>query len=90
MSTNVYDDLIADALAEVERGERHACRTTDECRLMLGCVKCSGVLRGEIGIEHVEIFPGDDGVGILRITTSEHHNGSPCVVSVRVPMMIHA
>lgn len=77
------------AVESIESGERHACRTSRECRLMTGCVKCAPVLRGEIGIEHVEVVAGDDGIGILRITTSERHDGSPCVLSLRVPMTIH-
>lgn len=89
MDNSVLEKLFSEAVADVESGKQHACHTSQECRLMTGCVKCTPVVRGEIGVQHVEVFPGEDGVGILRITTSERHGGSPCVVSLRIPMTIH-
>jgi len=90
MRASVLEKLFREAVSSVERNEKHACHTSRECRIMTGCVKCAPVIRGEIGVEHVEVIPGDEGIGILRITTTEHHNGSPCIVSVRVPITIHA
>lgn len=88
MQTN-YAELIEQACQQVDRNERHNCATSRECRIMTGCVKCAPVLRGEIGVEHVSIFPGEDGIGVLRITTTERHDGTPCVVSVKVPLTVH-
>lgn len=52
-----YSKLFADALADVEAGNRHPCKTTEHCCEMGGCPRCfQGVMRGDVGIEHVDVF----------------------------------
>jgi hypothetical protein len=91
MTTDALEKLYAEAVADVESGAAATrnCGTTQECRLMTGCIRCAGILSGEVGIEHVEIFPGDNEMGILRITTTgTHRSPNACVVSFKVPMTI--
>jgi hypothetical protein len=50
-----------DALADVEMGNRHPCKTTEHCCEMGGCPRCfQGVMRGDIGIEHVDVAHSGD------------------------------
>lgn len=98
-----YSNLFADALADVEAGNRHACKTTEHCCEMGGCPRCfQGVMRGDIGIEHVDVFDsvlritttGHDGKAVRRQfpqRSSDHSRGarSRCLLSVRsLPMTV--
>ena len=86
MSETSYSQLIADALADVEAGLQHPCGTTEHCCEMGGCPRCfRGLMSGNIGVEHIEVFIHS---GVVRIT-STGHEGRPCVVSFhRVPVII--
>ena len=86
MSEVNYSQLFADALADVESGVQHPCGTTEHCCEMGGCPRCFlGVMRGDIGIEHVEVFTS----GVIRITTAGHGDRL-CVVSFRgVSVTVH-
>jgi hypothetical protein len=88
MSENNYSQLFADALADVESSVQHPCSTTEHCNEMGGCPRCfRGLMRGDIGIEHIEVFPHS---GIIRITTAGHE-GRPCFVSFRgVPLAVYS
>jgi len=79
--------LFAEALADVESDVKHPCKTTEHCCEMSGCPRCfQGVMKGDLGVLSVDIFPESR---IVRITTVGHE-GKPCVVSFRnVPMTIH-
>ena len=70
--------LFAEALADVEAGRKHTCRTTEHCQEMGGCPRCfQGVMRGDLGILSVDVFTES---GVVRVTTVGH-DGKPCVVS---------
>jgi hypothetical protein len=81
------ESLFAEALADVESGVQHPCKTTEHCCEMGGCPRCfQGVMRGDIGIDHVDVFADS---GIVRITTTGH-DGKPCTVSFRnVSFRVH-
>lgn len=82
-----YESLFAEALADVESGAQHSCKTTEHCGEMGGCPRCfQAVMRGAIGILHVDVFADS---GIVRITTAADHAPNPCVVALRVPLTIH-
>jgi len=80
MQIDSYSALIAEAVADVEAGNRHPCNTTQACREAAGCPRCiSGLLKGmDIGVERVEVFRS----GIIRITTAGHGRGR-CTVAFR-------
>ncbi|HTT17965.1 MAG TPA: hypothetical protein VMG82_03405 [Candidatus Sulfotelmatobacter sp.] len=88
MSETNYSQLFANALADVESGMQHPCSTTEHCREMGGCPRCFlGLMRGDIGIEHVEVFTHS---GIVRITTEGCGYPTPCVVNFRgVSVTVH-
>jgi len=81
-----YDQLIADALDDVEADNQHPCGTTEHCCEMGGCPRCfQAVMGGNIGVERVEVFRS----GVIRLTTTGH-NGQPCTVAFRgVEVTIH-
>ncbi len=84
----LFDEAIADVSSG--RAKQRNCGTSRDCRIMTGCVACSGVLRGEVGVERVDVYPTDDGFGVIRITTTgEHKSSMPCTVSFKVPMTVH-
>jgi hypothetical protein len=87
MTQTSYEALYAEALADVEAGNQHACGTTDSCAAAGGCPRCfQAVMSGHIGIEHVDVFTES---GVLRITTVGC-GGKPCVVSFRgVEVTVH-
>ena len=81
MSEPTYEQLFAESLADVEAGMQHPCGTTEHCWEMGDCPRCfRGVMRGDIGIEHIEVFAQS---GIIRITTEGCGYPTPCVVSFR-------
>jgi hypothetical protein len=88
MSQTNYEQLITEALAEVDSGGQHPCGTTEYCCEMGGCPRCfRGIMRGEIGIEHVEVFPQSS---IVRITTEGCGHPTPCTISFRgVSVTVH-
>ncbi len=88
MSETNYSQLFAEAVADVESGVRHPCSTTEHRCEMGGCPRCfCGIMRGEIGIEHIEVFAQR---GIIRITTKGCGYPTPCVVSFRgVSVTVH-
>jgi hypothetical protein len=88
MSETNYSQLLADALADVESGVCHPCSTTEHCCEMGGCPRCfRGMMRGNIEIEHIEVFAQS---GIIRITTEGCGYPTPCVVSFRrVSVTVH-
>lgn len=60
-----YDQLFADALADVEN--QHACQTTDECFMQGGCPKClSAVVRSQqaLDVAQIDVF---EGASIVRL-----------------------
>jgi hypothetical protein len=72
-----YATLVAEAVADVEAGNRHPCNTTQRCKEASGCPRClSGLVKGDIGIERVEVFRS----GVIRFTTAGH-DGHPCTVA---------
>ena len=82
----LYDRLFAEALADVESGLKHPCNLTQDCQEARGCPRCfSGVMRGDLGVLHVDVFES----GTIRITTTGH-DGEPCTVAFRgVPVTVH-
>ena len=80
-----YDQLIQDACQQIDRNERHACRTSRACQEASGCPRClAGLMKGDLGILNVEVFT----TGAIRITTVGH-DGSPCTVAFRnVPVSV--
>jgi hypothetical protein len=82
-----YATLVADAVADVEAGNRHQCNTTQARREASGCPRClGGLARGmDIGIERVEVFRS----GVIRLTTAGHGQGR-CTVALRnIEVTIH-
>jgi len=81
-----YDQLFAEAMADVESGNQHPCGTTEHCQEMGGCPRCfAALMRGDIGVERVEVFRS----GIVRLTTTGH-DGQPCTVAFRgVEVTVH-
>lgn len=81
-----YSALVAEALADVEAGRKHPCKLTQDCQEARGCPRCiSGVIRGDLGVLHVDVFES----GTIRITTTGH-DGEPCTVAFRsVPVTVH-
>lgn len=88
MSEPTYEQLFAETLADVEAGNQHPCGTTEHCCEMGGCPRCfRGVMRGDIGIEHIEVFTHS---GVIRITIKGCGHPTPCVVSFRgVSVTVH-
>jgi hypothetical protein len=90
MTPNQLAELFDAAVRDVETARQRNCGTSDECRVMVGCVKCAGVFSGAVGIECVEVFPGSDGFGVIRVTTTgDHKSPMPCTLSFRIPMTVH-
>jgi hypothetical protein len=83
-----YSQLLADALADVDSGVQRPCSTTEHCCEMGGCPRCfRGIMRGDIGIAHVEVFTHSC---IVRITTEGCGHPTPCAVSFRgVSVTVH-
>jgi hypothetical protein len=81
-----YDQLIADACADVDAGTKHPCGLTRECQEARGCPRClSGLMGGDLGILHVDVFES----GTVTITTVGHE-GEPCTIAFRgVPVTVH-
>jgi hypothetical protein len=84
-SNTAYDQLFEDALADVEKGVKHSCNLSRDCREARGCGRCiAGVMRGDIGILAIDIYRS----GTLRLTTL--HDGKPCTVAFRnVKVTVH-
>ena len=76
-----YSQLFIEALADVESGVQHPCSTTEHCCEIGGCPRCfRGMMRGNIEIEHIEVFTDS---GIVRITTGGCGHPTPCTVCFR-------
>jgi hypothetical protein len=70
MSQADYEQLITEAVAEVESGGQRPCGTTERCCEMGGCPRCfRGFMSGVIGIKHIEVLTHG---GVIS-----HHNGRP-------------
>jgi hypothetical protein len=86
MQTTDYSRLVADALADVEAGNRHPCGTTEHCREMSGCARCfAALMKGLIDVEAIVVYRS----GTVTLTTAGH-DGQPCTVAFRnVEVTIH-
>jgi hypothetical protein len=74
-----YTTLVAEAVADVEAGNRHPCNTTQRCKEASGCPRSlSGLVKVDIGVETIVVFRS----GTVRITTAGH-DGHPCTVAFR-------
>jgi hypothetical protein len=82
----LYEQLFADAIADIDSGVKHACGTTEHCQEMGGCPRCfQGLMKGDLAVLSVDVFES----GTIRITTTGH-DGERCTVAFRgVPVTVH-